>query len=321
MAKAGAGRHLGRLITRRAIISNLVNLGVGVGGALLLRDQVFWREPAPTIAGGQTDWLDFAQPNLATITVAARVNGVEVQALVDSGAERSVIHRGLARKLGLGGADLLSVPLVAYGVGGKAQVGEAVTLAVEIGGLQLANLRAASLALGPVADDDGPALPLILGQDMLSTVIAEFDFPGRRLRFAAPEEYAPPVGAVAAPVRRRGRGLMVPISIEASEIEVLLDTGASAALVLAENTAEAAGLMAQRPVRTARSVVLGGELEGRAVTAAEMRFGGELFENVDVHIFETPMLPLSPAGLLGYGTLRRFRAIFDHGGGRLFLMS
>src|SRR5690606_34539054 len=113
---------------------NLVNLGLGVGGAILLRDQVFWREPEPRIAGGRTAWLDFAEPRYATVTIRARVNGRDVEALVDSGAQRSVIHRDLARELGLGGLHQLSTPLLAYGVGGRPQLGEAVSLEVEVGG-------------------------------------------------------------------------------------------------------------------------------------------------------------------------------------------
>src|SRR5690606_17305755 len=92
--------HPAGLFTRRAVLTNLVNLGLGVGGALLIRDQVFWRAPDPVISDGPMDWLGFAEPRYATVTVPATVNGVEVMALVDSGAERSVIQRDLARELG-----------------------------------------------------------------------------------------------------------------------------------------------------------------------------------------------------------------------------
>jgi predicted aspartyl protease len=319
VARRARLRHLAGLLSRRAIIANVVNLGLGVGAAVLLRDQVFWRAPEPLIADGRTEWLDFAIPRYATVTVPATVNGVEVMALVDSGAQRSVIDHDLARQLGLGGADILSVPLLAYGVGGKPQVGEAVTLQVEVGGMRLEKLRAASLQLGPVADGgSGASLPLILGQDMLSTVILEVDFPGRRLRFLPREGYAPPPEATPAPVRRQGRALMAEISIEGVDLEVMVDTGASAPLVLSDKVAEGAGLLA-RPVRTSRTVVLGGEMQGRAVTAGTLRFGDATLENVEVHIFEAPRLPVMPSGLLGYGAFRGFRVIFDHGGGRMFL--
>ena len=62
------------------------------------------------------------------------------------------------------------IPMVAYGVGGQAQVGRGATLDVAIGGPQgvrLEGLRAAILGLGPLASDKGLGAPLILGQDVL----------------------------------------------------------------------------------------------------------------------------------------------------------
>lgn len=319
MAPGSRRRHFQGLISRRAFVSQLTGLGVAAGGAWLLRDQILWRAPQARVANAGTAWIDFASRRLSAVTVPARIKGLTVEALVDSGAEYSVIDATLARWLGLGG-DLLSVPMIAYGVGGRAQMGRAVTLDARIGGLSLKRLRAAALDLGPVAAMTGLAVPLVLGQDVLSTVIADIDFPRRRLRFAARDGYLPPASAASTPVRRKGRALLVPVKVEGASLEVVLDTGASAALVLADNVAEAAGLLSARPVRTAQSLVLGGAMQGRAVTAQRMRFAGEVFENVDVHVFDAPRLPVVPQGLLGYGALQRFRAILDHGGARLHLM-
>jgi predicted aspartyl protease len=160
---------------------------------------------------------------------------------------------------------------------------------------------------------------LVLGQDLLGVVVADIDFPGRRLRFVGPDAYAPPSGALAAPARRKGRALLAQVEVEGARLEPTLDTGASSPLVLASDVAEAAGLLSNRLVEPARSLVLGGVAEGRLVRVETLAFGGEVLRNVPVHIYERQPMPGFPSGLLGIGALRRFRAGLDHAGGRLHL--
>src|SRR5690606_8159610 len=103
-----------------------------------------------------TGWMPYAA-RAATPTVRVRVAGREVAALVDSGAQYSVIDRALVASLTQAGADLpaFEIPMVAFGVGGQPQVGRGVTLDVGIGPLSLNRLRAAVLDLGPLASPEG----------------------------------------------------------------------------------------------------------------------------------------------------------------------
>src|SRR5690606_18848260 len=123
--------------------------------------------------GRATDWLPYADRRAATPTVEVRVNGRTVRALVDSGAEYSVMDRALYGDMGL--SEAFDMPLVAYGVGGDAQVGRGTHLDVAVGGLRLENLRAAILNLGPLADERGLGAALILGQDVLHALVLELD--------------------------------------------------------------------------------------------------------------------------------------------------
>lgn len=290
------------------------------GAAFLLRDQILWRRPQPQFVAGQTDsgWLAFAGPRGPAVTIAASVNGRPVRALVDSGAQYSVIDRALAAELGLPGP--LAAPMIAYGVGGKPQLGRGVGLDVAAGTLALPALRAAVLDLGPISGRVGLSVPLVLGQDLLNEVVADIDFPRRRMRFVAREAHALPPDAFAVPARRKGRALLAQVSVEGATLEPVLDTGASSALVLAHDVAEAAGLLAGREVSAARSLVLGGIADGRMVRVRTLAFGGEVWRDVPVHIYQRQPMPGFPGALLGVGALRRFRALLDHGGGRLSLV-
>ena len=107
---------------RRDLLIRLGLVGAAAGGAWWFRDYVLWREPEIVLpAEGDTGWLPYAEPRATTPTVAATVNGTPVRALIDSGAQYSVIDRALFQTLGL--TDVFRLPMVAYGVGGDAQVG------------------------------------------------------------------------------------------------------------------------------------------------------------------------------------------------------
>ncbi|MDD3836964.1 MAG: retropepsin-like aspartic protease [Phenylobacterium sp.] len=310
------------LRTRRSILGQFGALGIAGGAAFLLRDQILWPDPEPRLeanGGSSSGWLSFiGRPGAPAVMVLTEVNGRPVRALLDSGAQYSVIDKALAAELGLPHA--FAAPMIAYGVGGKPQLGRGVTLAVRAGALTLPALRAAVLDLGPISGGLGLSVPLVLGQDVLSTLVADIDFPRRRVRFLTPEAYEPPQGAFAVPARRKGRALLARVDVEGASLEPVLDTGASSALVLAHDVAEDAGLLSGREVRPARSLVLGGIAAGRMVTVRTLAFGGEVLRDVPVHIYKRQPMPGFPSGLLGVGALSRFRAVLDHHGGRLHLV-
>lgn len=304
--------------TRRSFLSGGLLLAGGAGAAWWLRDQVFWPVASlgPT-AAGSSGWLPFANPRLSLPTVAAEVNGETVAALLDSGAQTSVVDERLAERLAL--PRVVGPPLVAFGVGGQTQAGRGADLRVRLGGLGLERVRAAVLALGPLGSPEAGATPVVLGQDVLSAVVAEIDFPRRRLRLEPAGSYRPPAGARPVAVRRQGRALMARVTVEGTEIEVVVDTGASAVLSLSSEAAEAAGLADGRPSRPATSLVLGGVSAGRVVTAAALSFAGETRRDAAVHVFEARSLPGFPRGLLGVGALADRPIVLDHKRGRLLL--
>lgn len=303
--------------TRRSFLTQALWLAAGAGAVLLVRDKVLWSAPQPDFAaGGSSGWLDFVAPRQLLPTIRARIGGREVTALLDSGAQYSVLDRALSDELALKPSF---APLVAVGVGGQAQLGRGVTVDVAVGDLAFSRLKAAVLELGPIASPRGLDAPLILGQDVLGQVIADIDFPQRRLMLAG-DAHVMPTGARAAPVRAHGRALRADVTVNGTPVEAVVDTGASVVLALTREVAETAGLLAGQTPRRGSSVVLGGQLAGQIITAPRVDFAGAIFTDVDVLLYPGQPMPGFPTALLGVGALRRFRAVLDHAGGTMHLV-
>jgi len=308
------------LINRRSLLTQAALLVAAGGAAWWVRDNVIWPAPKPVFGGdgGSSGWLPFNadEPRIAIVDV--EINGTAARALLDSGAQSSVVDRGLAQRLALPVSPI--APVLAFGVSGAPQVGRSAALDLQVGALRLEGLRAAQLELAPIAAASGRPFDLIIGQDVLRAVIADVDFPGGRLAFHAPDRHTPPPEAIASPARTEGRELLVPITIESRPLEVVLDTGASGALALSPTSAEAVGLLDGRRIGAAPSITFGGLSQDRVVRARTLGFAGTEFNDVRVHIYSPSQGARFPAGLLGVEVLEGFRVIIDLGRGRLHLV-
>lgn len=294
-------------------------LGVGGGAFLLVHHQLTWPTPKVAFAHGRwSGWLELPAAG-GLIALPARVGGETIQAVLDSGAQYSAIDTGLAQKLALPAATPL--PMVAFGVSGAPSVTRAVTLDVDLGAFALKGLRAATLNLQPLTGLTRQPFSLLLGRDVLGAVVVEADLPRRRVAVFAPGQWIPPAGAVPVAVAIRAGGLMVPVRIEdGAPVEVLLDTGATGALALSEETARAAGLLDGRPVRTGQSVTLGGVSQDGMVRVRRLDFAGHVITDLEVQIYQPPANSPAPDGLLGLGVLERFHLALDLPGKRTFLI-
>lgn len=306
---------------RRDLLIRLGLVAGGVGGAWWLRDHVLWKGPTVVFpAAGATDWLPYAQPRASTPTVAVVVNGQPVRALIDSGAQYSVIDRSLVATLGL--THQFDIPMVAYGVGGQAQIGRGATLDVQVGGprgLRLEGLRAAILGLGPLASDSGLGAPLILGQDVLRELVLELDTRRQRIRLAARDGWTPPPALSPVAVTRAGKALQAAITVEGATVEAVIDTGASAVLAVTRDTAEAAGLLDGRERTAGQSIVLGGVVGAETVIVRTLTIGGQPYRQAAVAIYEDVAVPGFPKALVGMAAFRDRHVALDLRGPRLFV--
>lgn len=306
-------------MNRRSLLFRAAGLAAVVGGAWWARETLLWPRPSLEFtAHGATPWLPYARRALVP-TVRVRIGDHAVVALIDSGAQYSVIDRALFSSLPTGRRSLFDMPLVAYGVGGGAQVGRGTTLEVDLPGLAVRGLRAAILDLGPLASDAGLQTPLILGQDVLGEAVLALDPRRRHARLIRPDAFVRPPDLAPAAVRPHGGGLITEVTVEGSSVDAIIDTGASALLGLSREAATDAGLMDGRVQGSGISLVLGGALRSATVEARTVTFAGHVYRRVPVGVFDQPPLPNFPGGLVGMEALAGRRAALDLGAGALFV--
>jgi len=304
-------------MNRRNLLIRAAGLAAVVGGAWWARETLFW--PAPDLdfgEGSATPWLPYAR-RANVPTVKARVEGREIIALIDTGAQYSVIDRRLVAALPPQRRSMFEMPLIAYGVGGGSQMGRGTTVEARLPGLTIGKLRAAILDLGPLASEDGLNTPLILGRDVLEHLVLAIDPARRHVRLIAREAFVRPPDLTPTAVRRSGGGLVAQVTVEGVPVDAVVDTGASSMLALDEATAQAAGLLDGRPQETGTSLVLGGAVQAAVLEARTVTFADHLYRRVQVGIFEQPPLPNFPGALVGMEAFAGRRVAFDLGAGTL----
>lgn len=292
----------------------LVALGAGAWWA---RETLLWPEPKLTFTGdGATPWLPYARQSL-TPTVEVTLAGQRHLALIDSGAQYSVIDRALFGALPDTRRSLFEMPLVAYGVGGGTQMGRGTTLKIGLPHLTISGLRAAILDLGPLASEEGLSTPLILGQDVLGQAVLALDPARRHVRLIRRDAFVRPPDLVETPVQKKGTALQAELTVEGVTLNAVVDTGASGLLGLSRDAATTAGLLDGRPTRDGSSLVLGGELRSLIVEAQTVTFADHLYNDVEVGVFDQPPLPNFPGGLVGMAAFRGRRVAMDLGEGTM----
>lgn len=292
----------------------------GLGAGWWIKDNVIWPRPLALFgAPGGTGWLPYAA-GADVPTVAVTVNGRRTRALIDSGAQYSVIDQILYGLLPEQRRPVFSIPLVAYGVGGGVQTGRGAMLDVAMAGLELPNLRAAILNLGPLASphQGGLGAPLILGQDVLGRVILELDPRRRRFRFLPADGFAPAPDLLPVSTRKEGGALAADVTVEGAALPAIIDTGASALLSMSRDSALQVGLLDGRPQRAGSSIVLGGAVRAAIIQARTVTFADQLYRQVPVGVFDQPPLPNFPESLVGMAAFAERRAALDLGRGRLW---
>lgn len=301
---------------RRDLLIRLGLLAGGLGGAWWFRDHVLWPTPRVVFEGAveSTGWSPYVV-RAPTPTVPATAAGRPVTALIDSGAQYSVIDRGLLASLG----DLptFDLPMVAFGVGGGTQVGRGVTLDVGVGAMTLRSLRAAVLDLGPLADGEGLGAPLILGQDVLRLLTLDLDAGKRRARLSRPGVHPPSPDLHPIAADLQGGALRLPVVVEGRPVRAVFDSGASAILSLSREAAAELGLLDGRERRAGSSIVLGGAIASVVVESREIVIGATTHRRVPTPIYADARLPGFPRALVGMGAFEDRRVRLDLGSGTL----
>ncbi len=237
------------------------------------------------------------------IFVPASIDGLAVEALLDSAAETSIVDSRLATQLGLTGG----VAVTARGTGAATAAATLVKGArIDVAGL---HLRPADIAIIDLSDiarrlAEGP-IPLVLGRDLFDAARLAIDVDGGTL--AAISRDDAPAGVRLPLTARRGIET-VPVTVEGRPAQADFDLGNGGTVLVGAAFAARHRLLDGRPTGTIAGGGIGGETRQTTFTLARLTLAGRDFADVPAAIDASPTA--SDANV-GVRLLRRFGLVTD----------
>lgn len=244
--------------------------------------------------------------------IDAAINGHETRALLDSGAELTVVDTRYARQIGLTGTS----DQVMHGSGGttKAQFVDGVTL--DIAGHHLTDLTVAIIDLSDVSRRlNGAPIEMIAGREIFDADRWAIDLEQGRMT-AVPRDRTP--AGTLLPLTGEHGIEMMPVSIEGhAPALAAFDLGNGSGVMVGKAYADQIGLLADgRPTSTAKGGGLGGAIDRTMITLRTLGVGGRTFSDVPAAIDTTDR---ADAANIGTSILRAFRITVDFAEHKLWL--
>ncbi|TRW17164.1 retropepsin-like aspartic protease [Glacieibacterium frigidum] len=265
--------------------------GAIAGGAALLL-------PARALAAGVTPLRLVAD----RIYIDAVINGVATEALLDSGAEMTVLDRRFARRLRLGGGTAAT----ARGTGAATAEATLVTgVTVDVAGLTLRSPTVAIIDLGDIARRLAHRrIDAIVGRDLFDASRLAIDLAAGTL--AVIERRREPAGERLILTPRRGIETF-PVLIEGQPVAADFDLGNGGRVLVGGETA-ARLLRDGRATSTVGGGGIGGETQQRTLTLRDLVVAGRRFTNVPAAVDASPT---AAQANIGVRILRNFGIITD----------
>jgi hypothetical protein len=215
------------------------------------------------------------------LMISARINAHDVEALLDSAAEATIVDVGFATRVGLVSGERV----VGHGSGQSsfdADLAHGVTLSAV--GVELANQ---SVAIADLSDIGkrllGRPIDAILGRELFDAARLEIDIGHQRIRVLPPG--TAPRGTRLTLVTEHGVET-IPVSVEGhAPVRATFDLGNGSHVLVARGYAAQLGLLKDgRPVSRERGGGLGGETEREVFTLRSLEIAGRKFTNVTATI-------------------------------------
>lgn len=260
----------------------------------------------PAVPEGESNVLGYAPDLFHRMTVPVSIDGKgPYRFIVDTGAERTVISKELARALGL--------------EPGRSAVVHSMTEVRETATVIIPELGISKMM---VLDVHAPALARVnlgaegmLGVDSLKSQRILFDFAKQEMTITpsrAPERRWSDDTIVVTARSRFGHLVLVDAAVEGQKVYVILDTGSQVSVA---NTALRRKLEKKKKLRFVKPIqlisVTGGTIQAEYTAVKTLRIGGIDINDMplafaDVHPFRKLKLTDKPAILLGMDALRLF---------------
>jgi len=244
--------------------------------------------------------------------LAAKINGVGVEGLLDSAAETSLLSPALATRLSLGAGDQAQ----AHGSGASAMTARLVPhVRIAAAGVEVADATVAVIDLADVSRRlVGRPIDLVVGREIFDAARLFVDIGGGTIGPLAPA--APPKGVELPLIEERGL-MLLPVSVEGgAPVSAEFDLGNGTGVILSRRFARQAGLLDGRPVTTALGGGLGGAKPRRSIVLKRLSLAGRSFANLRADIDDAPD---AHDANIGVGVLQHFRITTDFAHKKLWL--
>lgn len=234
--------------------------------------------------------------------IKARINGVETEALLDSGAEASLVDPKLASAAGLTGGQKMTL----RGSGGEQEITLVEGVRIEALGRTIPGASVAVIDLGDLSQRliKRPTRAIV-GRELFDAARIRLDLAAGDVRALEPAET--PAGARLALTRDKGIET-VPVTLGDVPVQAVLDYGNGSRILVGKELATRLGLV---PVGKAKGGGIGGEVERDVVRLPDLALAGQTFRDLEAEIDETS----SRAELnIGTAILRNFVVTADFAG-------
>jgi len=244
--------------------------------------------------------------------VGAAINGVQTEALLDSGAELTLVDQAFAAEIGLTafGAE------TARGTGGEAPVQFAEIVSLNVAGVHLEGLTVAILDLSDIAARlIGGDLSLIAGREFFDAARIDIDFENGEI--CPIDRTSEPAGVRLPLEMHRGLATM-PVTVEGSDpVQADFDLGNGNQVLIGAGFAHALGIDApERVIASRKGGGIGGEILRDHVTLRNLVLAGVEFEDIEAVIDPTD----NAADVnVGVRILRNFHLVVDFNEGAIWL--
>ena len=216
--------------------------------------------------------------------IPARLNGIETRdALLDSGAELSLVDQAFAQQAGLVTAGTET----ARGTGGEEEVTFAQGVTIEAVGIRLENRPVAVLDLGDIATRlVGSPVTMIVGRELFDAARLAIDIENGTIAAVGRDQV--PVG-LQLTMDTHNALQTIPVAVEGgAPVQAEFDLGNGSEVLIGAAYAERAGLLApDRIVGQKSGGGIGGEVERDLVVLAELEVAGVSFRDVPAAIDRT----------------------------------
>lgn len=248
------------------------------------------------------------------ILFAMTVQGRPATAILDSGADFSVVDNGFATSAALSPSASGQIDATI----GELSVGKIPAIALELPGQFTAQIPVLSADLSKASQIYGRKIDFILGGDILRKLAVAIDFGGQRFRFG--RTGLQPAGLQAIPIELARFAPIVPVQVGTQGLKLLLDLGAG-------------GDLGVSPDAWTRIKPQGVRMTDAAVAAANGEIGifprarithltiaGVDEPDVEVNVLPVPVHVTGEAdGFIGLGILSRYDVVLDIPAGKLWL--